>query len=319
MTIDEARDLLDKYWDGMTTIEEEDALLDFFATHTKDSLPFDLQLEYSYWNDDDWEDDFDDWLDELEDIDESELPNEELDEKIQEMDEMMFDDHSIWPDDLTEEEVENMKQAIDDLCEFAAEEVEKGCGSLPGEMVGRIKMIRDKKKPKPIADWKRYFRRYIGNEYSDQIRKSKKRESMRFPDAAGNRHKRKSHILVAVDTSGSVSMLEYNEFFGQIKTMKDVTFHVVECDAMIQHEYDFKGDIPQTLHGGGGTSFRPVMDMYWANRRKYEGIVYFTDGECSIPDNTPKETLWVVSLKGDHNREKYLKNGASVVFIPKKD
>jgi len=258
---------------------------------------------------------------------ESEQPNDSgkqsenyvpLPSKIRQSLDKAFDDHSTWPTDLGEEEFENLQQAVDDLLDFAAEEVEKSCGKLPGEMEGRIKMIREKKKPKPVADWKKHFRRYIGNEFSDQIKKSRKRESKRFPDAAGNRHKRKSHILVAIDTSGSVSMPEYNEFFGQIKTMKDVTFHVVECDAMIQHEYDFRGKVPQTLHGGGGTSFQPVVDMYNKNRRKYEGLVYFTDGECSIPRDTPKETLWVVSSRGDHNRKKYLVNGASVVFIPKR-
>ena len=242
----------------------------------------------------------------------------QLSQQMQQEAQKSFDDHSMWPEDMTQEQIEDLKQAVDDLCEFAAEEVEKSCGKLPGEMEGRIKLIREKKRPKPVADWKRYFRRYIGNEFSDQIKKSRKRESKRFPDAAGNRHKRKSHILVGIDTSGSVSMPEYNEFFGQIKTMKDVTFHVVECDAMIQHEYDFHGIVPQTLHGGGGTSFQPVVDMYNRNRRKYEGLVYFTDGECCIPRDTPKETLWVVSSRGDHNRKKYLVNGASVVFIPKK-
>ena len=242
----------------------------------------------------------------------------ELSQQMQEKVEQSFDDHSMWPKDMTEEQLENLKQAIDDLCDFAAEEVEKSCGKMPGEMEGRIKLIREKKKPKPITDWKKHFRRYIGNEFSDQIKKSRKRESKRFPDAAGNRHKRKSHILVAIDTSGSVSMPEYNEFFGQIRTMKDVSFHVVECDTRIQHEYDFNGKVPQTLHGGGGTDFEPVMDLYNKNRRKYEGLVYFTDGECSIPRNTPKETLWVISSRGDHNRRKYLVNGASVVFIPEK-
>lgn len=243
----------------------------------------------------------------------------ELSSQMQQEADKAFDDHSMWPTDMTEDQIEDLKQAIDDLCVFAAEEVEKGCGKLPGEMEGRIKLIRDKKKPKPVADWKKYFRRYIGNEFSDTIKKSRKRESKRFPDAAGNRHRRKSHILVAIDTSGSVSMPEYREFFGQLKTMKDVTFHVVECDAAIQFEYDFNGTIRETLHGGGGTSFYPPIKMYWENRRKYEGLVYFTDGECDIPSITPKETLWVISSKGDHNRKKYLRNGASVVFIPAKN
>ena len=240
----------------------------------------------------------------------------QLSSQMQNEAQKQFDDHSMWPNDMTEDEIENLRQSIDDLVDFAAEEVEKGCGTVPGEMVGRIKLIRERKKPKPVADWKKYFRRYIGNEFSDQIKKSRKRESKRFPDAAGNRHRRKSHILVAIDTSGSVSMPEYREFFGQLRTMKDVTFHVVECDTRIQFEYDFNGKIRETLHGGGGTDFYPPVQMYLENRRKYEGLVYFTDGGALIPSNTPKETLWVVSSKGDHNRERYRVNGASVVFIP---
>ena len=242
----------------------------------------------------------------------------QLSDRMQEEADKSFDDHSMWPKNMTKEQMEDMNQAIDDLCVFAADEVEKSCGNLPGEMVGRIKLIRDKKKPKPVTDWKKHFRRYIGNEFSDQIKKSRKRESMRFPDAAGNRHKRKSHILVAIDTSGSVSMPEYREFFGQLKTMKDVTFHVVECDAAIQYEYEFDGRIRETLHGGGGTSFEPPIRMYLDNRRKYEGIVYFTDGECSVPNFTPKETLWVISSKGSKDRKKFSKNGAKVLFIPPK-
>lgn len=232
-----------------------------------------------------------------------------------------FDDHSMWPTTETQEQAELMQQTIDDLLVFAAEEVEKGRGSIPGELAGRIKALRDKKKPKPVADWKRFFRRYLGNEFTEQIRKSKKRESRRFPDAAGNRHRRKSHILVGIDTSGSVSMPEYREFLGQIKTLtQTATFHVVECDARIQHEYEFKGTISDTLHGGGGTDFQPVIDIFNKNQRKYDALVYFTDGWCDIPKDTPKDTLWVISSKGDQrDRKKYQVNGAKVAFIPKTD
>ena len=242
-----------------------------------------------------------------------------LSDDLQQMYNQRFDDHSNWPSKMTEEQKLDMKQAIDDLCVFAAEEVEKSCGKIPGEMVGRIQAIRDKKKPKPVTDWKKHFRRYISNEFSDEIKKSRKRESMRFPDSAGNRHKRKSHILVAIDTSGSVSMPEYREFLGQMRTMKNITFHVVECDAIIQYEYDFNGTIHEKLHGGGGTSFYPPIMMYLQNRRRYEGIVYFTDGFCEVPEITPKEMLWVISSKGDQNRQKFSKNGAKALFIPKKE
>jgi len=240
--------------------------------------------------------------------------DKELEQKLQ-----GFDDHSQWPQCESEAEREMIRQAVEDMIVFAAEEVEKSCGTVPEEMKIRVDAIR-KRKPKPVADWKRYFRRYLGNEFTELIRKSKKRESRRFPDAAGNRHQRKSHILVGIDTSGSVSMPEYNEFFGQIGTLTaSATFHVIECDSTIHYEYDFKGRPNQDLHGGGGTSFQPVVDEFIKNRKKYDALVYFTDGYAPIPRNTPKETLWVISSHGDKDRQKYKVNNASVVFIPKKE
>lgn len=231
-----------------------------------------------------------------------------------------FDDHTKWPDLDSKAEQDMLSQQIEDMLEFAADTVEKNQGKLPSEMVGRIKLLRERKKPKPIADWKRYFRRYLGNEFTDLLKKSKRRPSRRFADAAGNRHQRKSHILVAIDTSGSISMPEYQEFFGQINTLTTTAdFRIVECDAKIQYEYDYKGKPNKTLHGGGGTSFSPVIDYYIKEKRKYDALVYFTDGCASIPANTPKDTLWVISADGDQaDRNKYKINGASVVYIPKK-
>ena len=228
-----------------------------------------------------------------------------------------FDDHSMWPKDMSEAEKEQLTQAIDQMLVFAAEEVEKACGSIPGELCGRIELLR--KKPKPVTDWKRHFRRYLGNEFTEFLRKSKKRPSRRFEDAAGNKHRRKSRILVAIDTSGSVSMPEYKEFFGQIATLSQTAdFHIVECDTRIQYEYDFNRKPNEHLHGGGGTSFQPPIDLFLKNQRDFDALVYFTDGYATIPKNTPKDTLWVISSNGDKDRKKYQRNGASVVFIPSK-
>lgn len=241
-------------------------------------------------------------------------------EDIESLEPCGFDDHSYWPTSSSEEEAEVLKQTIEDLIVYAAEETEKAGGTVPTELSQTVKIIRDKKKPRAITDWKKYFRRNLGNSFSEVIRKSKMRQSKRFEGSAGNRHRRKANILVGIDTSGSVSMPEYNEFFNQIKTLSSIAnFHVVECDTSIEYEYDFTGIIPQTVHGHGGTSFQPVIDYFNANYKQYEALVYFTDGYAPIPKNTPRSTIWVISSKGDKDRKKYTKTGASVVFIPSKN
>ena len=42
------------------------------------------------------------------------------------------------------------------------------------------------------------------------------RPSRRFPDSRGIKFKRKPHVLVGVDTSGSVSNEELEDFFSEI-------------------------------------------------------------------------------------------------------
>lgn len=230
----------------------------------------------------------------------------------------LLDDHSHWPDS-DEIDKEMLEQEIEDLLVFAAEEVQKACGAVPGEIKVRINQIKEKH-PKPVTDWRKYMRRYLGWEFTEQLKRSKKRESQRFPDAPGTRHLRKSRVLVAVDTSASVSMPEYMEFFGQIKTLSQkANFTVLECDTRINKQYEFKNVIPTQLSGGGGTSFQPPVDYFNKHKKEYDALIYFTDGECNIPRDTPKNTLWVISSKGDQkDRRKYQVNGAKVVFIKEK-
>ena len=227
-----------------------------------------------------------------------------------------FDNHDLWPKDISKEACDIMQETVNELIVFAADTVEKSRGTIPGELVVKIKKLREK--AKPVADWRRFCRRYMGNQYSYLTKKSRRRESKRFEGMMGTRHQKMSKILVAIDTSGSVTMSEYMEFMKQINTMKGVAeFHIVECDACIQYEYDFEGKPNLKLHGGGGTSFQPVVDKFIAESCVYDSLIYFTDGECPIPDNTPKHTLWVVSSKGSKEND-YTKNGAKVVFIPSK-
>ena len=111
------------------------------------------------------------------------------------------------------------------------------------------------------------------------------------------KHKHRRHILVAVDTSGSVSTNELKEFLNEInhisRTGTDVT--IVQCDTAISHigKFDRKQDFK--IHGRGGTSFDPVTDYYDENYRKYNCLIYLTDGEAPAPEKCIGPVLWVIS------------------------
>ena len=47
--------------------------------------------------------------------------------------------------------------------------------------------------------------------------------------------------------------------------------------------------------------------------KDYAALVYFTDGECSIPNNVPRDTIWVITSAGDHSQ----KYPGRTLFIPK--
>lgn len=226
------------------------------------------------------------------------------------------DDHSQWNKDFNEcsnAEKQLIQNQINSQIKTAAEQIIKMQGTIPAE----LKLIVDelfKLKPR-VFDWKSYFRRMLGSIYDINIKKTRRKESIRFPEAAGIKHKKKVSILVAVDTSGSIKNDELRDFFSEItyiyKTGARIT--VLECDAKISANYEYTGKWTGKVHGRGGTNFQPVIDYYRKNIKDYAALVYFTDGECSIPSNVPRDTIWVITSSGDHNKT----YPGRTLFIPK--
>ena len=228
------------------------------------------------------------------------------------------DDHTQWGKDFQEcsdAEKQLIQNQINNQIKTAAEQTIKMRGTIPAEMK---EIVDELFKPKPrIFDWKSYFRRMLGSIYDINIKKTRRKESIRFPDSAGIKHKKKVSILVAVDTSGSVNDDELRDFFSEItyiyKTGARIT--ILECDAKITANYEYTGKWTGKIHGRGGTDFQPVIDYYRKNMKDYAALVYFTDGECSIPDNVPRDTIWVITSEGDHTKT----YPGKTVFIPSKN
>ena len=226
------------------------------------------------------------------------------------------DDHSSWGKEFQEcsdAEKQLIQNQINSQIKTAAEQTIKMRGTIPAEMQA---IVDELFKPKPrVFDWKAYFRRMLGSIYDINIKKTRRKESIRFPGAAGIKHKKKVSILVAVDTSGSVNDEELKDFFSEITYIykAGARITILECDAAISANYEYTGKWTGKVHSRGGTDFQPVIDYYRKNMKDYAALVYFTDGECSIPNNVPRDTIWVITSAGDHSK----KYPGRTLFIPK--
>lgn len=219
--------------------------------------------------------------------------------------EVNMPDHSSWGDfqDLPEATQKLIKAQTEYILKEVAEQTRKSRGLIPGELAGILEAL-DKTEP-PKFDWKGYMRRFTGGSQKIYTKKTKRKFNKRYEDNPGMKIKPKRHVLVAVDTSGSVNNGELQEFFHEIhhmhKSGSEVT--VVQCDAAISDITPYKRNMEIKVHGRGGTSFQPVIDYYNENQNKYTCLVYFTDGECSAPEGARGKILWVLSSTSSENKD----------------
>lgn len=221
-------------------------------------------------------------------------------------------DHSSWGD--TEGMDEATKKLIHDQTKHILNEIAnsmKGRGTIPGEIEGILDKINQTEPPK--FNWRAYLRRFAGGSQKTYTKKTRRKFNKRYEENPGLKIKVKKHILVGIDTSGSVSEEELKEFMHEIyhmyKTGAEVT--VAHADTAIQKIHPFSPKEDYKIYGRGGTDFQPVIDYYNENHRKYACLIYVTDGEAPAPETNNKgKILWVLSSKSaetDHLPGKTIK------------
>jgi len=129
---------------------------------------------------------------------------------------------------------------------------------------------------KPKIDWKKVLRDsilpMIPQDYT-YLKPSRRGLStgVHLPSVAKGRY---LEALVAVDTSGSISGQELNQFLSEIQWIARnfpirITLLSVDADIHDKIELRYFADVQKItgLRGGGGTDFRPVFD-YAVKHRK---------------------------------------------------
>lgn len=120
-----------------------------------------------------------------------------------------------------------------------------------------------------------------------------------------------SHIVVAIDTSGSMSDDILADVIAEIDKLRSATecrLTLIQCDADIQKveefdEYSGTSFARYRVFGRGGTSFKPVFN--WIRDQSQRGIyqfdtlIYLTDGYGDFPEKSPNyPVLWIMTKSG---------------------
>lgn len=181
-------------------------------------------------------------------------------------------------------------------------ESSRSWGTVPGNVVDVIK-----KSLEPKFNYKALFQQFRSTVISSDYDKTRMRPSRRFGyEAMGSKRKNTTSLLVAVDTSGSVSDEELAFALGFIQGFFKYAVRkldIVMFDTQVYPESLMsieKRPKKWKVHGRGGTDFNDVFKFAQDEKTHdhYDGVLIVTDGYASVPDKK--------YLKNNFRHTKYL-------------
>ncbi len=178
---------------------------------------------------------------------------------------------------------------------------------------------------RPSVSWRPYLRRFIGDQINIGRDSTRKRPSRRLGwDAPGSKTVRSGKVIVAIDASGSISVVECMQFFGEIGSfIGQLEIVIVVWDDGIQlvQKAKSRSDLARIaggLIGGGGTNVLPVFEAILnpsklsnptmrsliANPR---GLIVLTDGHLAWPDKQWDilPTLWGITVEENLDKPQF--------------
>ena len=173
----------------------------------------------------------------------------------------------------------------------------KDWGSLAGSMAEQIVASSRSR-----IDYRKILNSFRASIISTKRCLTRMRPSRRYGfQQMGSKFDFTTGLLIAVDTSGSISsdMLEY--FFGVINRFFKYGIKTID---VIQFDRQLNGDAvtlekavaKMDVSGRGGTSFQPAIDYAAKHRKEYDGLIFLTDGyapEPVLPKYFPLKIVWV--------------------------
>ncbi|MCW5624711.1 MAG: hypothetical protein KIT73_08360 [Burkholderiales bacterium] len=180
----------------------------------------------------------------------------------------------------------------------AAAQVAREAGRLGESWMRRLERVLE-----PPLPWRALLARYLlavaRDDYS--FAKPSRREG---PALLPGLHRGTARVVAVLDTSGSITEAELAAFVAELDALKGqigARLIVHACDERLAPDGPWSFDpwepvhLPDTVSGGGGTSFVPVFDWLADGAMPPDVLVYFTDGQGDFPPAAPSyPVVWLV-------------------------
>jgi predicted metal-dependent peptidase len=174
-------------------------------------------------------------------------------------------------------------------------------GKLDGEFAKLIDFFLQ-----PQLSWQSLLAQYMSSLARDDF--SYARPSRRSGDAIlPSLRSSQIDITVAIDTSGSISQNEIDEFVSEINAIKSnmrASITLIACDEKVNPNLIWRFEawdelsFPASLGGGKGTNFNPVFDYLEQQDSPSSVLIYFTDAKGKFPEFEPNyPVMWLVKGK----------------------
>ncbi len=205
------------------------------------------------------------------------------------------------PPEMSQQELEDLSVQWQQRMAAAAQQALQS-GKLEGEMARMVDYLLQ-----PRLPWRMLLARFLTATARDDY--SYARPSTRRGDPAvyPSLRSHQVNVVVAVDTSGSISEEEIQEFISEIDSIKSqvrARVTLLSCDSDLNYGCpwyfeawdEFRFDVE--IRGGGGTNFRPVFNWIEQQDSAPDALVYFTDAEGVFPEAEPHyPVVWLVKGK----------------------
>ncbi len=209
------------------------------------------------------------------------------------------------PDGIKEADIFDKVTDIIIQAQIQSKAAGKEHGEIPGEIARAIDELINPKLP-----WNQLLTRFLTNMIKDDYTWTKPNRRFFPQHYLPSQHSPTiGDIVVAIDTSGSVTDEDLLEMLSEIQDIRNVykpdSLKIIDCDWEIHNVFDVdKHDniLDLKFTGGGGTSFDPVIKYCDAHQPQL--LIYFTDLYAEeLNEETSYPIMWICN--SDHEPAPY--------------